>query len=185
MNQRYESDLVERCLRLEPQAQRAFYAYYKGRLMGLCRRYVNNDTEADDVFQEAFIKVFNQLGTLKNVDLLNAWIKKIVINTALNHYKANLKFKNNENTEGVEIADTHDWDILSQITTEALLKIIQQLPNGYRLVFNLYVIDGYSHAEIADILQITESTSKSQLSRAKTFLKNQFSQLGILKYESY
>jgi RNA polymerase sigma factor (sigma-70 family) len=185
MNQAYESDLVERCLRLEPKAQRAFYDYYKGRLMGLCRRYVSNPSEADDIFQEAFIKVFNQLHTLKNIDVLNAWIKRIVINTALNYIKANVKFKNNENTEGVEIADTADWDILSQITTEALLKIIQELPNGYRLVFNLYVIDGYSHAEIADMLNITESTSKSQLSRAKNYLKNQFTQLGILKYESY
>ena len=185
MNQAYESELVERCLRLDPKAQRLFYDYYKGRLMGLCGRYVSNREEANDIFQEAFIKIFNQLHTLKEIHLLNAWIKRIVINTALNHCKANVRFKNVENTEGVEIPDPHDWDIMSQITTEALVNIIQALPNGYRLVFNLYVIDGYSHAEIAEMLNITESTSKSQLSRAKNYLKNQFTQLGILKYESY
>lgn len=185
MNQTYESHLVERCLRLEPKAQRQFYDYYKGRLMGLCRRYTQDANEADDIFQEAFIKIFKNLEHLKDINLLNAWIKRIVINTALNHVKANLRFKNKENSDDIEVIDAHDVDILSQITTEKLLTFIQQLPDGYRLVFNLYVIDGYSHAEISEMLNISEGTSKSQLSRAKNYLKNQFTQLGISKYESY
>jgi RNA polymerase sigma factor (sigma-70 family) len=185
MSRAYELELFNRCLQLEPKAQRLFYDHYKGRLMGLCRRYVRHSAEADDIFQEAFIKIFRQLSTLKNIDLLNSWIKRIVINTALNHIEANLKFKNTENTEGVEIVDTHDWEILSQMTTETLLAFIQKLPDGYRLVFNLYVIDGFKHSEIADMLKITEGTSKSQLSHAKNYLKNQFTQSGILKYESY
>ncbi len=185
MNRAYELELVERCLRFETKAQRLFYDYYKAKLMGLCSRYAKDLTEAEDIFQEAFIKIFNQLHTLKDKALLNGWIKRIVINTAINHQQAQLKFQANESTEGIEVEDAQSLQILSSMTTEKLLELIQKLPDGYRVVFNMYVIDGYTHAEIAETLKISEGTSKSQLARAKIYLKNTFIQLGITEYESH
>lgn len=185
MNRAYELDLVERCLRFEPKAQRLFYDYYKGKLMGLCSRYSKNKDDAEDIFQEAFVKIFKQLHTLDKVELLNAWIKRIVINTAINYQQAQLKYQTEENIEAIDIEDEHSMRVLSHLTTEKLLEFIQKLPDGYRVVFNMHVIDGYSHTEIGEILNISEGTSKSQLARAKNYLRNKFIQLGITEYETY
>jgi RNA polymerase sigma-70 factor (ECF subfamily) len=150
--------------------------------MGICLRYVRYKEEAEDIFQEAFIKIFKTIHTLQKTEAIGSWVKRIVINTAVNHYYANLKYHNQPDTEGVDLSD-ESGDILSQLTLQALLSMIQEMPEGYRLIFNLYVIDGYSHAEIAQLMHISEGTSKSQLSRAKDFLKKELGKKGIAKYE--
>ncbi len=151
--------------------------------MAVCRRYVRNRMEADDIFQESFIKIFEKIGTLRDVSLADAWVKQIVIRTAINHYEANLKYYKMESADNLKYTQTDDWSILNKLSTDSLFKLIQELPDGYRVIFNLYVIDGFTHPEIAEMLNINEGTSKSQLSKARDYLKKQLQKLGISRYE--
>lgn len=145
--------------------------------MAMCMRYAHTSFEAEDIFQEAFVKIFKNIGTFKNTGSLEGWMKHIVVNTAINHYHSNKKYNNNS-----DIADHYDitsqeQDVLADITVDELMTLISRLSEGYRLVFNMYVVEGYSHAEIAKILQINEGTSKSQLSKAKNILRNMITNL--------
>lgn len=178
-----EQELVSACQNNDRKAQTTFYNLYKGKMMGICRRYTRTLNEAEDVYQEAFVKIFNNIKSLEKTGAVGAWVRKIVVNTAINYYHANLKFQ--QNTDYKDLVDTSDEypNLFAKLSNEELLKLINQLPDGYRMVFNLYVIDGYTHAEIGEMLGVSENTSKSQLSRAKELLRKQLKPLGIIRYE--
>jgi RNA polymerase sigma factor (sigma-70 family) len=178
-----EQELVRACQNNDRKAQTTFYNLYKGKLMGVCRRYTRTPDEAEDVYQEAFVKIFNNIKTLEKAGAVGAWVRKTVVNTAINYYHANLKFQQNTDYEDIIHSNDDYPNMLASLSNEELLKLINQLPDGYRMVFNLYVIDGYSHVEIGEMLGVSENTSKSQLSRAKEQLRKQLKPLGIISYE--
>ncbi|WP_044171809.1 RNA polymerase sigma factor [Flectobacillus major] len=178
-----EQELVRACQRNDRKAQTAFYNMYKGKLMGVCRRYARSKEEAEDIYQEAFVKIFNNIKSLEKPEAVGAWVRKTVIHTAINFYHSNLKFQQNTDYEAVVLSNDDYPNILAALSNEDLLALIHQLPDGYRMVFNLYVIDGYNHVEIGNMLGISENTSKSQLSRAKELLRKQLKKLGIVSYE--
>jgi len=153
--------------------------------MGICLRYAKDYDDAKDIFQDTFIKIFKQLHTLKSIDALDYWIKSITVRTAINFYYQKLNKLNNtsDNNQNVEPVSDDYLKIMDQLNNEALVKLINHMPDGYRIVFNMYVIEGYKHKEIADILDISINTSKTQLRDAKTYLKNQLKNLGIVSYE--
>ena len=153
-----EQELVKACQNNDRKAQTAFYNLYKGKLMGVCRRYTRTPDEAEDIYQDAFIKVFNNIHSLEKVGAVGTWVRKTVIHTAINYYHANLKFQNNTDYDNILLSNDDYPNVLAGLSNEELLTLINQLPDGYRMVFNLYVIDGYSHAEIGELLGVSENT---------------------------
>ena len=140
-------------------------------MMGVCLRYFDSVEEAEDVLQNGFILVFEHIETFKGTGSLDGWIKKIMVNTALTEIRKNKKFKQNIELDNVEFMLPSSGFANDDLKTKELLKIIQSLPPGSRTVFNLYAIEGYSHGEIANMLNISEGTSKSQYSRARAYLQ--------------
>lgn len=165
-----EEELLKGCLKRERSAQKRLYETYSSKMYGLCYRYVKDSMEAEDILVTAFMKVFDKIEQFKNEGSFEGWIRRIVVNEALTHLRRNRSMY--LETE-LEQADREpDYDRLSDhLEAEDLMNMIQELPTGYRIVFNLYAIDGYSHKEIAEQLGISENTSKSQLSRARTYLQ--------------
>lgn len=142
-----------------------------------------NDQElASDVFQEAFVKIFQNLGQLKDEKAIAGWIKKITVNTALNHLRS-IKYHDDINDETLDLSDHYYTEMLDKLSSEAIIAVIDRLPEGYRVIFNLFAIDGFSHKEIAKKLGISESTSRSQLTHARKLLKKHLNELGITRYE--
>ncbi|OIN60081.1 RNA polymerase sigma factor [Arsenicibacter rosenii] len=180
-----EQELLRGCQQKDPRAQTALYERYRARLMGLCRRYARNLPEAEDMFQEGFTRIFQQLHTLEQADKFLHWMKRVMVNTAINLYHKNQKQGSETDYEAAwDYGSQEHMDILARISTDELLLLIEELPDGYRLVFNLYVIDGYTHPEIGEMLSISEGTSKSQLARAKLVLQKKLKLRGIVKYEN-
>jgi RNA polymerase sigma-70 factor (ECF subfamily) len=160
--------LIIKCKQGDVRAQSEVYQLFAGKLFALCLKYSKNYQEAQDNLQDGFITIFSKIEQYKFKGSFEGWIKRIVINTALQKYRE----KNVLNLISEEIPDEIEVEIDEvDISLEFLLKIIQELPNRYRLVFNMYVLDGYSHREIAELLEISEGTSKSNLSRARFILK--------------
>ncbi|MEM9388931.1 MAG: RNA polymerase sigma factor [Bacteroidota bacterium] len=178
-------NVFDRCKRNDRKAQRALFDSFKGRIMGICKRYTANREEAEDVFQESFIKIFQEIKKVKEFAYLERWVIKTVINTAINYYHKNKRHHDYFGLDGVTLFDEQDGAVLDELNSDTIIKMVNELPAGYRLVFNLYVIEGYKHNEIGEILDIAESTSKSQLSRAKSLLKKKLRELGIEKFEKY
>ena len=160
--------LIENCKIDDTKAQGELYKLFSGKLFAICLKYSRNYAEAEDNLQDAFLIIFKKIGQYKNKGSFEGWIKRIAVNTVLQCYRKEKVFDIiNENTiEDVELEVDEDT-----VSIDYLLKIIQELPNRYRLVFNLYVLDGYSHKDIADMLKINIGTSKSNLSRARLILK--------------
>jgi RNA polymerase sigma factor (sigma-70 family) len=179
MNYKTELEILEGCQKRLPQAQTALYNLYKGRLLGICRRYTRTLAEAEDIFQDAFVKIFLKIDSIKKTESLPAWVKSIVINTATDHYRKSLKDSFLTSIEGLEISDTEVEIDFEAIGRDQLLDIITQMPTGYRLAINLYFIDGYKHQEIAEQLGISVNTSKSQLFHAKAWLKDKLQKLNL------
>ncbi|HEY0652302.1 MAG TPA: sigma-70 family RNA polymerase sigma factor [Chryseosolibacter sp.] len=165
-----EDELIKGCLKRDRNAQQALYDLYSSKMYALCYRYVRHAMEAEDVLVMAFTKIFDRIEQFKGEGSFEGWIRRVMVNEALTHLrKSRAMYVETE----LEQADREpDYDRLSDhLEAEDLHKMIQELPPGYRLVFNMYAIDGYSHKEIAEQLGISENTSKSQLSRARTFLQ--------------
>jgi len=173
------------CKKGDQKSQKRLYDAFKARVMGVCRRYSSCKEEAEDIFQEVFIKVFQKIDSVNELKYLERWILKTTVNTAINYYHKTRRHTGHTGLEKIIVFDNEDLNILDAISNDQLVELINELPEGYRLVFNLYVIEGYKHHEIAKLLHISENTSKSQLSRAKMLLRKQLRQLGILKYEKY
>jgi RNA polymerase sigma factor (sigma-70 family) len=165
-----EEELIKGCLRRERAAQQQLYDMYSSKMYALCYRYVRHAMEAEDILVTAFTKVFDRIDQFKGEGSFEGWVRRIMVNEALTCLR---KSRNMYLETELEQADREpDYDKLSDhLEAEDLLKMIQELPAGYRLVFNMYAIDGYSHKEIAGQLGISENTSKSQLSRARVYLQ--------------
>ncbi|MGK7394214.1 MAG: RNA polymerase sigma factor [Candidatus Cyclobacteriaceae bacterium M3_2C_046] len=169
-------------MKKDRKAQRVLYDHFKFSLRGVCLRYAGNEAEADDIFQEAFIKVFQNLKKLKDPQALPGWVRQTVIRTAINYYHQQQR----NNMKELDTTNEYYSDfsmVLDDLSNQQLLELIKSLPDGYRVVFNLYVIDGYTHREISEMLKISENTSKTQLFKAKSILKRALTRLGIKKYE--
>lgn len=176
---RDEAEIIKGCLKGNRSSQEALYKRYAPKMLGLCVRYFKTLEEAEDVLQEGFIRVFTYLNQFKGHGSLEGWIRRIMINTALNAYRSNLKHCFHSNIDELENRLDFIGESSDNSSKEDMLKLIQNLPIGYNLVFNLYEIEGYSHKEIAKKLGITESTSKSQLHKAKKILQKQLTSIGI------
>lgn len=171
-----EQTLIKDCLRGDRMAQRKLYELYSGKMMAICMRYCKDKETAKDLLHDGFIKVYTHLDSFKGAGSFEGWIRRIMVNTAL-------EFLRKQNDEGFQVdideAKTltgYDMGGLEAMQTEALIQRIQQLPDVYRTTFNLFVIEGYSHKEIAEAMNITESSSRVYLTRARqmlqTILKN-------------
>jgi RNA polymerase sigma-70 factor (ECF subfamily) len=181
MSQTNIHELVARCQQNDEQAQFALYNMDKAKYKGLCRRYARSDEDAEDIFQEAFVQIFRSLPSLQNVNTLGAWMRQIFVRTAINYYNKHLKNYEYVGDAPLMFESNSDHNlILSELSKEELLKVINKLPDGYRVIFNMYAIDGFAHAEIAQQLGISESTSKSQYSRAKDWLRKRLVEEGVI-----
>lgn len=164
-------ELIRGCKKGKRKAQQALYEEFAPNVMGVCLRYAPTRMEADDIFQEAFVKIYRNIAKVREPEALPGWIRRLAANTAIDYYHKAKKHLNHLDTEDLQEQDTGYDDVITQLSTQELLAHIRQLPDGYRLVFNMYVIEGYSHREIAEQLQISEGTSKSQLARGKAWLR--------------
>ena len=169
--------LIQGCLDKDPKAQEAIYRLYAPIMYGVCLRYARNHMEAEDILQDGFIKVFMFLKDYRHEGSFGGWVHRTFINTAINYYRLKAKELADLSLDKLEFTASVDENIIDTISTNELLGLIQELPEGYRMVFNLSIIEGYSHKEIASMLNIKESTSKSQLSRARGVLQNKILQL--------
>lgn len=174
-----EQALIKDCLKGSPIAQRKLFEKFAPKMMSVCLRYMKDGQEAEDVLQDGFIKVFQKLNAYENTGSLEGWIRRIVVNTALDQLRKNSKFgyTDDVNEVGYKI-ENHDFTV-EGLMAQDLMKLISQMPEGYKVVFNMFAIEGYSHKEIADLLGITESTSKSQYSRARAHMREKLEKLGI------
>lgn len=161
------SELLRRCGRREPAAQRALYARYAGRMLGVARRYTSSVAEAEDVLQDAFVKMFARLGDFRAEGSFEGWLRRIVVTTALNHWQSGQHRRQQALLDDVPEPCAPDADAFDRLAVAEVLALMEQLPDGCRLVLNLYAVDGYTHGEIAELLGIQESTSKAQLSKAR------------------
>lgn len=162
--------LIEGCVRKDPSAQKALYERFSAKMYGLCYRYVKNSMTAEDILITAFMKVFDKIHQFKNDGSFEGWIRRIVVNESLTFLRRN-KSLYLEAELGHADREPDYLSLSDHLEAEDLLAMIQELPPGYGIVFNMYAIDGYSHKEIAEHLGISENTSKSQLSRARVYLQ--------------
>ncbi len=166
-----DSDLIAGCIRGDRKMQYELYQRYSPKMFGVCLRYAGNTEEAEDVLQEGFIKIFKKIDSFRSEGSFEGWIRRIFVNTAIEHFRRKsylqpITEREESTVEGQYVS------VLDSLAEKDIIKLVQQLSPGYRTVFNMYVVEGYTHKQIADILGISEGTSKSQLSRAKIILQD-------------
>ena len=166
-----EQSIIAGCLQNDPLAQRELYNRYSPKMLSVCYRFAQNREDAEDMLQEGFIKVFTQIHSFQNKGAFEGWIRRIVIHTCINLLKKNKKFHEQLSLEYAETVHFKEETIPSMMQARQVVECIRQLPLGYRTVLNLYAIEGFSHKEIGSMLDIEESTSRSQYTRAKNMLE--------------
>lgn len=172
-------EIVGGCISNNRRAQKLFYKMFYDFAFGICSRYASNKDDADSIVNEGFFKVFNQLHFYNHEKSILPWIRKIMVNTSIDFYRSNLKFDQNRDIELYENSFSADEQIYSKLVYEDLLSIIQRLSPNYRTVFNLYAIEGLNHTEIAEELNISVGTSKSNLFRARAKLMEMVKSLDV------
>ncbi len=166
MSKQLDNDILQGCLQNELKAQKAFYQHFSSSMYAVCLRYSNTTEDAKDILQDGFVKVFSKLAQYSGKGSLEGWMKRIFINTALEHYRVNKVYMQQSDVdEAYNIS--HQSYALEKISQKEIIAVLNNMAPGYRTVLNLFAIEGYSHAEIAEMLEISEGTSKSQLSRAR------------------
>ena len=177
-----DRQIIEGCAKHERGAQQVLYDKYSRFLLGICMRYAADKAEAEDILQDSFLKIYFNIKDFSGTGSFIGWLRKIAVNTAITHYHKNLKFRYHVDIEDYVSVEagvmSFEEDFFS---SEELFAVLNELPAGYRLVFNLYAVEGYKHKEIAEMLGIDTNTSKSQYSRAKAVLRSKLDKLGKLK----
>jgi RNA polymerase sigma-70 factor (ECF subfamily) len=173
-----EDELIRGCLKKDASCQKEVFNRFAGRMLGVCNRYARNSADAEDILQDAFIKVFDKIYQFKSEGSFEGWIRRIVVNTALKKYSLR---RYDKEVVGYEVKDRDEEGMepsaYSHLSQKDILDLVNQLPDGYRLIFNLYVIEGFQHEEIAEMLGIQPGTSRSQLVKARGMLQKQIIQL--------
>ena len=174
--------IIEGCAKHERKAQQMLYDKYSRLLLGVCLRYASDRAEAEDILQESFLKIFFNIKDFSGTGSFVGWLRKVAVNTAITHYHKNLKYRYHVDIEDYVSVETGVSSFEDDFfTSEELYKILSELPTGYRIVFNLYAVEGYKHKEIAEILGIDTNTSKSQYSRAKAVIRGKLENLSKIK----
>jgi len=177
-----ELQIIEGCARHERKAQKVLYEKYSRLLMGICMRYASNKAEAEDILQDSFLKIFFRITDYSGTGSFVGWLRKVVVNTAITNYHVNLKYRYHvEIEEYVSVESGSAGFDEDFFTADELYKVLNELPRGYRMIFNLYAVEGYKHKEIAEMMGIDTNTSKSQYSRAKAVIRDKLEKLGKLK----
>lgn len=171
-----EEELIKGCIREEKSYQQRLYKTYAGKMLVVCMRYTRNRQEAEDVLQDGFIRIFDNIRKFSFNGSFEGWVRRIMINCALRNFR-----KSSYQKEQIGIAEDYDIPtnakIYDKLSEQELMNMIDELPEGYKMVFNLYAIEGYSHKEIADIMDINEGTSRSQLNKARKYLQKKLLEL--------
>lgn len=178
------SSLVEACLRKDARAQRALIRQYYGYAKSICLRYSGDNESAEEILNDSFLKVFNNLGRYDNAHHFKTWLRSIIINTAIDYYRKSLREIPYSGYEIVDAVDLHE-DAITKMSADEILSLVRKLSPAYRMVFTLYVIDGYSHKEIAEMLGIREGTSKSNLQDARKKLQSMILKINPSVYHAY
>lgn len=174
-----DRQLIKECLKHKREAQKELYDRYAPLMLGICYRYTKSMHDAEEVMQEGFIKVFRHLASYKNESEPGAWIRKIMMNTALDYLKKNQKYNHDLLYEEMPLHAVSDENPEVILNNKELAALIRQLPTGYQTIFNLHVVEGYTHVEIGAMLGISNSTSRSQYARARTLLISWLKNLSI------
>ncbi|MBT3209167.1 MAG: RNA polymerase sigma factor [Bacteroidetes bacterium] len=177
-----EKNIIEGCIRNSRKYQKILYERYSQVLLGICYRYARDKSEAEDILQEGFIKIFYNIKQYSGAGSFEGWMKRIIVNTSITHYHKNLKHNYNDDIN--EIRETKIEENTfedADFTREELFSVINELPHGYKTIFNLYAIEGYKHKEIAEKLEIDINTSKSQFSRARKQIQKKLIELSRIK----
>jgi RNA polymerase sigma-70 factor (ECF subfamily) len=174
--------IIEGCAKHNRKAQQMLYDKYSRLLLGICIRYAGDKAEAEDILQDSFLKIFFSIKDFSGTGSFAGWMRKVAVNTAITHYHKNLKHRYHIEIEEYVSVETGTSSFEESLfTSEELHIVLNELPAGYRMVFNLYAVEGYKHKEIAEMLGIDTNTSKSQYSRAKAALRDKLEKLGKLR----
>lgn len=173
-----DQQLINQCLKSNRKAQKQLFDKFAPILLGICMRYTKDKSEAEDVLQDVFVKVFKSLDKFEDKGSFEGWLKRIAVNTSITNYRQNLKHSYHDDIDNMnETKITNESEAEVDFTHEELLNVIMELPSGYKMVFNLYAIEGYKHREIAEMLEIDINTSKSQYSRARKLIQQKLIEL--------
>ncbi len=178
-------DLITGCHLGNRKAQEMLYKYYAAKMLGVCMRYATDKMEAEDMLQNGFIKVFGKISDFKGEGSFEGWVRRIMVHASIEYYRKHHKMMQLVEMETAGAEQSVNAVAASNLEAKDLLAMIQTLSPGYKLVFNLYAIEGYSHKEIGAMLNISEGASKSQLSRARTILKEMVNKTEGVKYENF
>jgi RNA polymerase sigma factor (sigma-70 family) len=185
-NYRMLTDLVRACQNNDPRAQTLFYNRFRTELMRICARFARTRMEAEDIYQESFVKIFRHIRDVQNLESIESWVRAVVTRTAINYYHRTTKKEAMNHSMDMSPMDFESNDhncIIDMLSVGIVKDMIAQLPEGYKKIVNLHLIDGYSHIEIAQTLRITDSTSRSQLLRGRNLLMKKLKKQGISGYE--
>ncbi len=166
-----DTTLVIECVKGNVRAQQKLFDKFARKMLGVCLRYSKNIEQAEDVLQDGFVKVYSKLKDFKMEGSLEGWIRRIMVNTALDQIRKNGKLLGDTNIDDVGYKIENNAFVFEGLVAEDLMKLVQSMPTGYKVVFNMFAIEGYTHFEIAKTLGISENTSKSQYSRARAYLR--------------
>ena len=166
-----DTSLVIECVKGDSRAQRMLFERFSKKMLGVCMRYAKSTEQAEDVLQDGFIKVFSKLYDFKHDGSLEGWIRRIMVNTSLDQIRKENKLLGNISLDNVDYKLQNNAFVLENLAAKDLMKMVQSMPVGYKVVFNMFAIEGYSHKEISEHLGISENTSKSQYSRARAYLR--------------
>jgi RNA polymerase sigma-70 factor (ECF subfamily) len=170
-----ETDLIKGCLSGDSRMQEELYNRFASKMYAVCLRYSNNSEDAQDLLQEGFIKIYKNLDKFRAEGSFEGWIRRVFVNTSIEHYRRKVNLISTSEREDIMVVDS-SWNALDKLGEKDIITLVQDLSPGYRTVFNMYAIEGYSHKEIGSMLGISEGTSKSQLARAKGILQKKVQQ---------
>jgi len=175
-------EIIDGCSRHDRRSQQELYDRYSRFLLGVCMRYSNDKAEAEDILQDSFLKIYFNIKEYSGTGSFTGWLRKVAVNTAITHYHKNLKHRYHIDIDEYVSVETGVTSFEEDFfTSDELFKVLNELPAGYRMVFNLYAVEGYKHKEIAEILSIDTNTSKSQYSRAKAVIRDKLEKLRALR----
>lgn len=171
-------EIIAGCRKMEKKAQRCLYDRYAALFLGIAYRYSKSKEDAEDILQDAFVKILTRIDQYSETGSFEGWMKKILVNTAISHYRVSQKHDYHKDFDNIAETDIEDYEIDSnEFTREELLESINELPHGFKIIFNLYAIEGYKHREISEMLEINIGTSKSQYCRARAYLQIRLNEL--------